>query len=227
MSRPSFPLDRADAPLFADGLGERVLAADATTGELLQVLRLRPELTAVPSFEFALRERTARLMNFRHAYYARVRRVDRAAGRRRLAIVSDHVEGTRLSDLLRVAHQRGLQLEHQRRAVPDSSAGAGGVAAARERARRLARADRARAPRGHAARAAGDRRARARIGHRAAAVHAASGCGRSSASRFRRRPAWRASTIAPTSTASASPRCRWCSAGRSPRTKCRTRFRSC
>ena len=111
MTPATFPHDRADAPIFADGLGERVLAADATTGELLQVLRLRPELTAVPSFEFALRERTARLMNFRHAYYARVRRVDRLPGGGGLAIISDHVEGTRLSDLLRVTHQRGLQLD--------------------------------------------------------------------------------------------------------------------
>ena len=109
MSLASSHLDRADAPLFVDGLGERRVAADATTGELLQILRIRSELTAVPSLEFALRERTARLMNFRHAYYARVRRVDRAPGGG-LAIVSDHVEGTRLSDLLRVSHQRGLQL---------------------------------------------------------------------------------------------------------------------
>ena len=111
MTPATFPLDRADTPIFADGLGERVLAADASTGELLQVLRLRPELTAVPSFEFALRERTARLMNFRHAYYARVRRVDRLPGGGGLAIVFDHVEGTRLSEVLKVAHQRGLQLD--------------------------------------------------------------------------------------------------------------------
>src|SRR4051794_10057707 len=88
MTPATFPHDRADAPIFADGLGERVLAADATTGELLQVLRLRAELTGVPSFEFALRERTARLMNFRHAYYARVRRVDRLPGGGGLAIIS-------------------------------------------------------------------------------------------------------------------------------------------
>ena len=50
-------------------------------------------------------------MNFRHAYYARVRRVDRLPVAAGLAIVSDHVEGTRLSDVLRVAHQRGLQLD--------------------------------------------------------------------------------------------------------------------
>ena len=104
--------DRPEAPLFCDGIGDRVVAADGATGELLQILRIHPALSAVPSFEFALRERTARLANFRHAYYARVRRIDRvqvpAPG---LAIVSDHVEGTRLSDILRVAHERQLQLD--------------------------------------------------------------------------------------------------------------------
>ncbi len=104
--------DRPEAPLFSDGLGERVVAADGATGELLQILRLRPALTAVPSFEFALRERAARLANFRHAYYARVRRVDRAmAPTAALAIVSDHLEGTRLSDILRVAQEKELQLD--------------------------------------------------------------------------------------------------------------------
>ena len=104
--------DHPEAPLFSDGVGERVVAADGATGELLQILRLRPALLAVPSFEFALRERTARLANFRHAYYARVRRVDRGMPpASSLAIVSDHIEGTRLSDILRVAHERGLQLD--------------------------------------------------------------------------------------------------------------------
>ena len=72
------------AKLFADFdsvFETRIAEADEfyariATGELLQILRLRPALTAVPSFEFALRERTARLANFRHAYYARVRRVE-------------------------------------------------------------------------------------------------------------------------------------------------------
>jgi len=104
--------DRPEAPLFCDGLGERVVAADGATGELLQILRIRPALTAVPSFEFALRERAARLANFRHAYYARVRRIDRVqVPGPGLSIVSDHVEGTRLSDMLRVAHERNLQLD--------------------------------------------------------------------------------------------------------------------
>ena len=104
--------DHPEAPLFSDGLGERVVAADGATGELLQILRLRPALMAVPSFEFALRERAARLANFRHGYYARIRRVDRGmAPGSALSIVSDHIEGTRLSDILRVAHERSLQLD--------------------------------------------------------------------------------------------------------------------
>src|SRR5438874_1124492 len=109
MNSLSAPFERPEAPLFSDGLGDRVVAVDGATGDLLQILRLRPQLLAVPSFEFALRERAARLANFRHAYYARVRRVDRhPAG---LAIVSDHVEGVRLSDMLRVAEERQLRLD--------------------------------------------------------------------------------------------------------------------
>jgi hypothetical protein len=109
MNSMSAPSERPEAPLFSDGLGDRVVAVDGGTGDLLQILRLRPQLLAVPSFEFALRERAARLANFRHAYYARVRRVDRHPGG--LAIVSDHIEGTRLSDILRAASERRLQLD--------------------------------------------------------------------------------------------------------------------
>ncbi|HEX5475082.1 MAG TPA: PEGA domain-containing protein [Vicinamibacterales bacterium] len=109
MSTVPVSSERPEAPLFSDGLGDRVVAADGATGDLLQILRLRGTLLSVPSFEFALRERTARLANFRHAYYARVRRIDRYPGG--LAVVSDHTEGTRLSDILRVAEERRLQLD--------------------------------------------------------------------------------------------------------------------
>ncbi len=106
------PTGHSEAPLFSDGLGDRVVSADPTTGDLVQILRINPALTAVPSFEFALRERVARLANFRHGYYARVRRVDRAQPHSSaLALVSDHVEGTRLSEILRVAEERRLQLD--------------------------------------------------------------------------------------------------------------------
>ena len=103
---------RPEAPLFSDGIGDRVVSTDPTTGDLVQVLRINPALTAVPSFEFALRERVARLANFRHVYFVRVRRVDRAPGYpTALSLVSDHVEGTRLSEILRVAEERSLHLD--------------------------------------------------------------------------------------------------------------------
>jgi hypothetical protein len=99
-----------DAPDFVDGLGERATLTDAANGDSVEVLRLRSALTSVPSFEFALRERTARLANFRHTYFARVRRVDRLspAG---LGVISDHVAGFRLSQMLRIAAERSLAVD--------------------------------------------------------------------------------------------------------------------
>ncbi len=96
---------------FADGFGERALVTDRSSGETLEILRLRSELTAAPSFEFALRERTARLANFRHTAYGRVRRIDRRAeAGGGLVVVSEHVDGVRLADILRVTERDGLAL---------------------------------------------------------------------------------------------------------------------
>src|SRR5712691_4366892 len=87
--------------VFEDGLGERRRAPDPSGAETLERLHLRAELTAIPSFEFALRERASRLGAFRHAYYARVRCVDRlGAPPPTLALVSEAVRGVRLSTLL-------------------------------------------------------------------------------------------------------------------------------
>ena len=100
------------AVLFQDGLGERRQVFDQTTNETLEMLCLRGELTAVPAFEFALRERVSRLANFRHAYYGRVRRVDRLSDQgSTLAIVSELTEGARLSEILTVAERRHLPLD--------------------------------------------------------------------------------------------------------------------
>jgi PEGA domain-containing protein len=101
----------AVTPVFSDGLGDRVLTFDKTSGDALESLNLRAELTAVPSFEFALRERVGRLANFRHGYYARVRRVDRTPEPDGLAIVSDHTPGARLSEILAATEREGLTLD--------------------------------------------------------------------------------------------------------------------
>ncbi len=95
---------------FADGLGVRSIIAERGA-ELLELLALTPDFLRVPTFESALRERVSRLANFRHAYYARVRRVDRLDGGKALGIVSEHAMGARLSHVLRVAERHSIDLD--------------------------------------------------------------------------------------------------------------------
>jgi PEGA domain len=102
---PSVPI------VFQDALGER-RRLDGNGADPVEVLCLRSELTAIPSFEFALRERASRLASFRHANYGRVRGVDRlndAAAT--LAVVSDHTRGLRLSALLSEAGPRPITID--------------------------------------------------------------------------------------------------------------------
>jgi hypothetical protein len=99
------------APDFADGLGVRLKMADATVPEPLEALRLRTEFLSSPAFEFMLRERVSRLTNFRHAFYSRVRRVDRLDNGTTLGIVSETPVGARLSRILEVASACQIDLD--------------------------------------------------------------------------------------------------------------------
>ena len=58
-----------------------------------------------------LRERVSRLANFRHAYYSRVRRVDRLDNGSTLGIVSETPHGARLSRILEVASACQIDLD--------------------------------------------------------------------------------------------------------------------
>jgi PEGA domain len=102
---PSVPV------VFQDALGER-RRLDGTGADPVEVLCLRSELTAIPSFEFALRERASRLAAFRHANYARVRGVDRLSDPgATLAVVSDHTRGLRLAALLAETGPRPIAID--------------------------------------------------------------------------------------------------------------------
>lgn len=97
---------------FEDSLGRRHHAQDTSTNQTLEVLCLRDELTAIPSFEFALRERVGRLASFRHASFSRVRAVERLDGPpSTLTVVSEHTPGARLSDVLDLVRQRRIVLD--------------------------------------------------------------------------------------------------------------------
>src|SRR5262245_51836341 len=96
---------------FRDALGERQITTDPA-GASVEALCLRRELAAVPSFEFALRERVTRLAGFRHAYYGRVRGLERSGEyAQALTIMSDATPGIRLSALLDTAHEQRVPVD--------------------------------------------------------------------------------------------------------------------
>src|ERR1700681_1417330 len=96
--------------VFRDALGERRHVPDSGGADTLELLSLRTELTSAPSFEFALRERAGRLGSFHHAYYARVRGVERLGGGA-LGLVSAQTPGVRLSQILDVVDRQHLPLD--------------------------------------------------------------------------------------------------------------------
>jgi hypothetical protein len=97
---------------FEDGLGQRSRIVDPTGEASHEVLTLRSSFATVPSFEFALRERAGRLATFRHAYYARVRSVERTSGADpQLRVVSEASQGLRLSNLLAGAQARRVPID--------------------------------------------------------------------------------------------------------------------
>ena len=95
-------------PGFLDRLGDRVQLTDHESGPV-EVLRLRPELTASPLFEPAVRRRAEQLAGFVHPNCAKVRQIGRLpAPDGRLVIVSDAVDGWRLSEVLEAAGPSGV-----------------------------------------------------------------------------------------------------------------------
>ena len=110
---PAVPQSRAIAPVaFEDGLGERLYAVGAAN-EPLEVLKISSELSCVSTFEDGVREQAARLADFRHEAFGRVRAVERLDSRAStLVIISDHVRGVRLSEVLAGARKRSIPLEY-------------------------------------------------------------------------------------------------------------------
>src|SRR5438874_1472008 len=109
---PAVDVSSRAGVVFRDGLGERRRSVDPSGNETIELLCLRSELTAVPSFEFALRERVSRLASFRDAYFGPVRGVDRLNDRgATLALVSDYTPGVRLSEILAAAERQQILLD--------------------------------------------------------------------------------------------------------------------
>jgi hypothetical protein len=112
MERAAASASPTPSLFFSDGLGERRQSTDPAGTDAIELLCLRGDLSAVPSFEFALRERVSRLATFRHAYYGRVRSVERATDvEQSLTLTSDATPGIRLSEILTKTEQRRIPFD--------------------------------------------------------------------------------------------------------------------
>ena len=85
--------------IFRDGLGVRE-RRDTGTGELVEWFHLDP---AFASVEIPLRERVTRLAKLQHVKFARILGLEPARKDRGPILVSSHVPGSRLSDVLEMA----------------------------------------------------------------------------------------------------------------------------
>jgi serine/threonine protein kinase len=94
--------------LFRDGLGDRLLIRDKQGRPTHESLLIRPDLTSVPSFEFALNERIWLVEKFDHPAFLTIRNIVRVPGRvTTISLVHDLTGGTRLSDVLARAESSG------------------------------------------------------------------------------------------------------------------------
>jgi serine/threonine protein kinase len=101
----------ADELIFHDGLGDRALVRDTYGKPQYETLLIRPELCAIPSFEFSLNQRLTELEQFDHPTFVRARRLGRAPGPSpRLSVVGDYAGGTRLSDILASLESTGTRV---------------------------------------------------------------------------------------------------------------------
>ena len=96
------------APTFEDGFGRRQHVVGATK-EPAEVLVLKREHVAVAGFEAAVRDRVEQMGRFQHEAFVRVRGLARLAKTESgIALVSEHIDGIRLSQLMDPAMQRSL-----------------------------------------------------------------------------------------------------------------------
>jgi hypothetical protein len=104
-------------PGFSDGLGDRHLQADQTLGTTVEVLRFKKEFGDATPFEAALRQRVDDLRRLLHPSLPTLRGVDRLPDGH-LALISDHVPGRRLSEILQTARGPVFAVELIRQLTP-------------------------------------------------------------------------------------------------------------
>ncbi len=110
------PRARSYTPGFTDELGDRQLAFDHATATSLEVLRFKKEFDS-KELEIAQRSRVETFRDLQHPSLAVVRSVERLEGEG-LAVVSKHVSGRRVSELVTKARGPVFALELIRQVTP-------------------------------------------------------------------------------------------------------------
>lgn len=105
-------------PSWSDPLGDRLLMFDNVTASGLELLRFRPDLGEAEGFEAALRARVADMAGLQIEGVAPARSVRWLGDREGLALVSTHVTGRRLSEMLGEARGAGFAAELLRQLAP-------------------------------------------------------------------------------------------------------------
>src|SRR5678815_2558443 len=105
-------------PGLSDGLGDRLLMFDNTSASSLEMLRFKPAFGDHREFERTLRNRTRQLERFTHASIAPVRAVEWLSAEEGLALISNHVEGRRLSEVLHDARGPRFAIELVKQITP-------------------------------------------------------------------------------------------------------------
>ena len=105
-------------PGLSDGIGDRLLMFDNSGSPSLELLRFKKEFSDQPGFEIALRQRIQQFEQFVHPSVGRVRALKWLADNDGLALISDHVPGRRLSEVLQDARGPGFAMELLRQLTP-------------------------------------------------------------------------------------------------------------
>ena len=105
-------------PGLSDGLGDRLLMFDNTDSPSLELLRFKKEFSSKPAFEEALRQRIRQVERLIHPAIGKVRALKWLADNEGLALVSDHVAGRRLSEVIHDARGQGFAMELIRQLTP-------------------------------------------------------------------------------------------------------------
>src|SRR5262245_33983522 len=104
-------------PGFSDALGDRHISIDNNVGTTVEILTFKKEFAGSSAFEAALRKRVDELRRLLHPSLPTLRSVEQVDNGG-LALISDHIPGRRLSEILQTVRGPVFAVELIRQLTP-------------------------------------------------------------------------------------------------------------